>query len=109
MSNVEKPVLTPKGAAEELSRLKLLPGFPSKDAASLVALIDLLTKWFQATKKGPRNNRRIVTPEEQLRAVVDHMLEHDREWKGPAHMKDIYEELFRGRPEWDTEGEIPAW
>jgi hypothetical protein len=107
--NDDRPVLSPAGAAVEISRLKLLPGFPSNDAAAMLALIDFLTKWFVATKRGPRDNRQIVTPESQLREVVDHMLAHDREWKGPARMKEIYEDRYSGPLEWDKLGELPRW
>jgi hypothetical protein len=105
--NDERPVLSPEGAAAELTRLKLLPGFPDKAPATMEALIELLQKWFIATKRGPRDNRQFVTPEEQLRAVVDHMLAYDREWKGPARMKEIYEDKYCGPLEWDKDGQIP--
>jgi hypothetical protein len=104
--NEEKPVLTTEGAAIQIVKLRLLPGFPN-DPAVIAALIDLLRRWFIATKRGPRHNRRHVSPEQQLSEVIDHLLEHDDRWKGPGRLKEIYDEMFRGLPQWDGEGPLP--
>jgi len=88
--------LTPAEIASEISRLRLLPGFPGNDGVAMEALIDLLTRWFVGGKKGPRGNRQIVTPQEQLVEAVDQILKEDERWSGPSRLRKILDSRYGG-------------
>jgi hypothetical protein len=89
-------ILDTPSAVEQIQRLRLLPGFPGNDAAAMEALIDLLVSWFTGGKKGPRGNRQIVTPREQLIEVIDQVLKDDERWSGPSRLRKFLDARYSG-------------
>jgi hypothetical protein len=97
-------ILDTPSAVEQIRRLRLLPGFPGNDAAAMEALIDLLVSWFTGGKKGPRGNRQVVTPREQLIEVIDQVLKRDERWNGPSRLRQHLDARYSGVALYDDDG-----
>ena len=86
-------ILSEDTVGNEIARLALLRHFPADNTIAMKTLIEILQRWCIGATRYNGEPRK-VTPEVQLRHVIDVALERCGVWNSPSQLKEILDELY---------------
>ncbi len=103
MSEQTVATLSDDVAAEQVSRLALLRGFPADNAIAMKSLIE----WLQKLCVGGRRFKgRALTPDDECRVMIDETINRCDSWRSPSQLRDVHSDLFPNYPQYDSKGRV---